>query len=289
MKLSQKAKLGRKPRDDVDSCQAAYWAWWVRYKLNLDFAKIERMLDPTGFRIRDDSGGYEQPQLWRRYALGVVSPIGNGHSSKKSAVEAVEIYVPGSKTVFNSVFWKIMRKVEISEEEAIELTSQLVPEVLAAIRQYSSGGQNDNSNDYTALISLDHEALFEFIKSPHPDVLASLLIVLASKPNIEHKITTTAMAHLWLKNQFAVGKPFERVKSFMLSILRKQKKIPIHLSIPKLLEFDFSVQEYLLLAGHAILKETYPDTWNSKYGKLLINKEFDVLKLASQTGSNSMT
>lgn len=216
MTPNSKNKRGRKARDEIDVCQSAYWAWGVRYELNLDFSKIERMLDPTCFEHREDIGGYKQPQLWRKYGVGKVSPTGNGRS-RKNAVQLADKFCPGSKDLFHSVFWTLIRTANPSKELLRQLSQSLSLNIRTELIRLA---QKDCS-PWDAILALSISELRELAKLPHIDVLAVFLMRLQLQNNLLEEIELIALTTWWLNQSVVQGGAVKSVAQMLLPILKE--------------------------------------------------------------------
>lgn len=167
-------KVGRPKTCETERCQTAYWAWTVRAMLGLDFAKIERLISPDCAAPRDDKGGYRQPQLWRKYGAGNVSPIGNGHGDQKSktAVMKAEQYVPGSSDIYHSPLWSVLKTRKLSKTDAKKLCEKVADPVVLCLSKRSPEARSL----WFAVLKLNADALQELSCIRHVDTLAVLLI-----------------------------------------------------------------------------------------------------------------
>lgn len=210
-------KRGRRARDQVDSCQTAFWAWTVRHELNLDFSKIERLLNPTCFTRREDGGGYMQPQLWRKYGKGIVSPTGNGTSNKcrGTAIELAEKLAPGTSIAYESILWSVLRAKERKQTIGEEHAKRLMPSVRDEISRLSPGG----SGSWAGLVSLPVDSLCELARLPQIDVLAALLMVLGAETGLNRKLQIVGLIRLWLTYSILRDGAFQSVRYLLLPVL----------------------------------------------------------------------
>ncbi|MBT3066725.1 hypothetical protein [Rhodoferax sp. U11-2br] len=142
--------------------------------LGLDFAKIERLINPDCAAPRDDKGGYRQPQLWRKYGRGDVSPFGNGHGDSKrpTAVVVAEQYAPGSSDIFHSPLWRILKTRQLTKTEAKKICEKLADPVALYLRQRFPNARSL----WFAVLKMDVDALKDLSCICHVDALAVLLL-----------------------------------------------------------------------------------------------------------------
>ena len=171
---------GRPKSGDLDKCQRIYWAWKVKEILNLDFAKIERLLYPDCATQRDDEGGYRQPQLFLKYSKGIHSPIGNGRSnlSKTPALELAEVHAPGSKSVYQSILWQLLKRRKLTAIDAKAFCGKIDVNVGRRLLEILPHCHTN----YEAIKSLEIEVLNELAEIQHIDVLAILLMHMRLRP-----------------------------------------------------------------------------------------------------------
>lgn len=167
-------KIGRPRTGEIDRCQTAYWAWTVREMLGLDFAKLERLINPDCAAPRDDKGGYRQPQIWRKYGAGDVSPIGNGHGDQRrpTAVMKAEQYAPGSSDIYHAPLWSVLKNRQLSKSEAKKLCEKLADPVARYLRQRFPNAKSL----WFAVLKMDVDALKDLSGICHVDALAVLLL-----------------------------------------------------------------------------------------------------------------
>lgn len=216
-KKTNTVNRGRKPRDHVDFCQTAFWAWTVRHELNLDFSKIERLLNPSCFTRREDDGGYMQPQLWRKYGKGIVSPTGNGTSNKcrGTAIELAEKLAPGTSVAYESILWTVLRAKERKQTIGEEYANQLTPSVRNEISRLSSEG----SGSWTGLVSLSVDSLSELARLPQIDVLAALLMVFGVEIGLTRQFQIVGLIRWWLMHSILRDGAIRSVRYLLLPVL----------------------------------------------------------------------
>ena len=190
-----KRKTGRPPRNDVDRCQTIYWALKVQGMTGLTFAEIERILDPDCAVVREDKGGYMQPQLWRKYGAGLISPIGNGRSNKTkpTAVDLAERIAPGANTAYNSVLWSILRSRKILISAGKLYCTKIDAQVIQALKANSLPAQPLWAN----VLKLNSQAIAELESIAHIDVMAIFLLHLKCAPWPNHRNIVGA-SHRWM-------------------------------------------------------------------------------------------
>ena len=240
MKINQ-PRRGRKLRNDIERCRTACWAWTVRSELNLDFSKIERMLDPNCFRPREDVGGFIQPQLWRKYALGEISPIGNGRSNlkKPSALELAEKLVPSAMAVYESILWDVLYSHRIGDEHAQEFLHRLQPEILLRLMVY----RPEYSDPWTCLCTMSDQEMSDFARAQSVDVLAVLLIYIKLDfPKIS-RVQVAVLIRWWLTHSIANSRTFQKIKFLLIPILESFEPILGSLSRPSDLSIKKTAKE----------------------------------------------
>lgn len=216
----QAIKRGRKERDQVAICQSAYWAWWIRLQLDMDFSKIERMLNPNCFEHREDIGGYKQPQLWRKYGLGQISPIGNGRNGK-NAVQQAEVFCPGSSEVFHSVLWELLRTEYPNKEQLKHLAYKLPTSTKQ--RLFRSSKRANDPWDYISRLSI--KRLREFARSSDIATLAVLLMHLHTNRHYLEKVKVVALITWWLNHCVLIDGPTKAVAYLLLPALEAHQPL----------------------------------------------------------------
>ena len=173
----------------------------------MDFSKIERLLDPSCFKKREDTGGFEQPQLWRRYGHGAVSPIGNGRS-RKNVVFLADEYCPGTRDVFESVLWTLMRrKYKSFDQLVIDLESK------------SFKHTKLNCITFNKISTLSMKDLKHIATLPTIDVLAIFLARLETEKNPINQSNIVALTTWWLNHSVVHVGAFKSVAHIMLPAL----------------------------------------------------------------------
>ncbi|MDO8771483.1 MAG: hypothetical protein Q7K57_22810 [Burkholderiaceae bacterium] len=142
--------------------------------LGLDFAKIERKINPHCAVERDDKGGYRQPQLWRKYGAGEVCPIGNGHGdhTKPTAVIEAEQYAPGSSDMYHAALWGVLGTQKLSISAAKKLCENIATPVADCLQRRFP----QSKSLWVAVLALDDDALNELEGIRHIDALAVMLL-----------------------------------------------------------------------------------------------------------------
>lgn len=226
---TRRKKLGRPRRGDIERCQTAYWAWTVREMLGLDFSKIERKLNPGCATKREDGGGYAQPQLWRKYGAGTVSPVGNGRSgnTKRTAVVLAEECAPGSSRIYHAALWSLLRNRKISSRAAKLLCESLDTQVTEFLWARAPHAKSLMA----AVIDLNADALNELVKIHHLDVMAVLLVYMKLVRWNSHFVTSDC-ARIWLQKMVDCDQAFGRIEARLMLILvdyepRLKKPIPL--------------------------------------------------------------
>ena len=184
----------------------------------MDFAKIERLLDPGCFEHREDIGGYEQPQLWRRYGLGEISPIGNGRKSK-NAVDLAEAVCPGSRRVFHSVLWDLLRIKEPTDEQLHDLALKL-PESL--IRKLSRSPKCFD-DPWRCISQLSINQIKKLATRMNLDVLAILLMLIHPEMNLYKKQELVALTTWWLNHAVLINAPTKSVAHLLMPLLEENQ------------------------------------------------------------------
>lgn len=219
MPLSRKTnpKKGRPPRDDVDRCQAMYWAGKVREMTGLTFAAIERKLNPGCAKLREDKGGYSQPQLWRKYGAGTVSPTGNGRSEKikPTAVEQAEVIALGSSAFYNSALWGILKSRKISASAGKKYCKQIDADVARVVMKNCPHA----NSMWIAVQKLRQDALDELQSIAHIDVLAVYLLHLKCAPWSGYHGIVDATSH-WMKMMAECDPAFSRIEPTLTAVLK---------------------------------------------------------------------
>lgn len=128
---------------------------------------------------------YMQPQLWRKYGAGLISPIGNGRSNKTkpTAVELAERIAPGANTVYNSVLWSILRSRKILISAGKLHCTKIDTQVIEALNANSFSEQPLWAN----VIKLNSEAIAALECIAHIDVMAIFLLHLKCAPWPNHR------------------------------------------------------------------------------------------------------
>ena len=140
----------------------------------LTFAKIERTLNPSYDKPREDKGGYMQPQLWLKYGAGSISPSGNGRSNKikPTAVDLAEQIASGSYALYNSVLWSVLRTRKISVSAGKQYSQKIDAQVALILMANSPLAHSS----WTAVLKLDAEAVEALQGTAHIDVMAIFLL-----------------------------------------------------------------------------------------------------------------
>ncbi|MDO8770098.1 MAG: hypothetical protein Q7K57_15625 [Burkholderiaceae bacterium] len=221
MKKLKRKKMGRPPRSDIDRCQTAYWAQKVREMTGLTFAEIERTLDPDCAVLREDKGGYNQPQLWRKYGAGSVSPIGNGRSNKikPTAVELIEQIAPDSKALYNSVLWSVLRMRKISVSVG-KLYCEKIDVKVARILMTNSPLAHSS---WTAVLKLDSEAMKALEYITHIDVMAIFLLHMKCAPWTSYRSIVEASLR-WMKMMTECDPAFAVIEPKFTSVLKDYER-----------------------------------------------------------------
>lgn len=213
-----KPRKGRPPRDDVDRCQVMYWAWKVREMTGLTFAEIERKLNPDCAVLREDKGGYIQPQLWRKYGAGTVSPIGNGRSEKikPTAVEQAAQIAPGSSAFYNSALWGILKTRKISATAGKQFCKQIDAKVVKSLMTNSPIADSI----WIAVQKLRQDALDELGSIAHIDVMAVYLLHIKCAPwsGYQGIVETTSR---WMKMMTECDPAFSHISPMLASVLKE--------------------------------------------------------------------
>lgn len=186
----------------------------------MDFAKIERMLDPSCYVHMDDIGGYSQPQLWRKYGAGDTSPIGNGHSGK-NAVELAEEFCPGSKDVFHAVLWKLLRIKNPSEKQLSQLAQNLSVEIQAELICLTK----ERCSLCDAISTLPKSQLDKLATHPHIDVLAVLLMRLQVEGDMLKQVELVALITWWLNHSVILDATTRKVAHMLLPTLEEYQPL----------------------------------------------------------------
>lgn len=213
--------MGRPPRGDVDRCQTAYWALKVREMTGLTFAEIERTLDPDCAVLREDKGGYMQPQLWRKYGAGSVSPIGNGRSNKikPTAVELAEQIASGSYALYNSVLWSVLRTRKISVS-----TGKLYCEKIdAQVARILTANCPLAHSSWTAVLKLDSDAIDALKGIAHIDVIAVFLLHMKCAPWTSYRSIVEASLK-WMKMMTECDHAFSVIEPKFTSVLKDYER-----------------------------------------------------------------
>jgi hypothetical protein len=185
----------------------------------MDFSKIERLLDPNCYKKREDIGGFQQPQLWRRYASGEVGPIGNGRS-EKNAVQLAETICPGSFEVFHSVLWKLPFNNPWDRGQLKLLSDDLsisVQNGLAALVPKAC-------STWEAIIMMSESGLFKLAELPDIDALAALLIRHKSdctKTIIANKFQFSTSLESWVRRSIMTTGAAKSVAHLLLPFLEE--------------------------------------------------------------------
>lgn len=141
-----------------------------------------------------------QPQLWRRYALGEISPTGNGRSGK-NAVQLAEELCPGSKDVFHSVLWELLRIKNPNETQLRQLSQKLPAIVQTELFRLTQ----HECSPWEAISKLPKNCLNEVARGSNIDVLAVLLMRLHAEKDILEEIGFVALITWWLNHSVLTG------------------------------------------------------------------------------------
>jgi hypothetical protein len=209
-------KRGRKPRDPIEICRTAFWAWTVREKLGKSFDQIEREFNPDCFWKRDDGGGFVQPGRWRAYGAGRSDPVGSHRSKIKAGThlqQASELY-PDSLNVYNSVLWAVLRTPDLKENQAKTWINDLEPNAALRLMCYYP----DASSPWDSFLLLHHEDLAHFAVLQTLDVMAALLIYLRlTSPNPD--LATIWLIRAWLTSSFHRLLPFKKTRHLFFPVI----------------------------------------------------------------------
>jgi hypothetical protein len=211
-----KKRLGRPKTTNLEICRRIYWAWKVREALNLDFAKIERKLYPDCAVVREDSGGFKQPQLFLKYSKGLHSPIGNGRNTlkKPTTLDLSEKHAPGSKAIYESILWQVLSKRSLTITEIKSLCQQLGTEVQDKLKNLNPNCRSS----YKAIQGLKRNDLNELAQVMHIDTLAVILLI--EEINFQYFfLHPIDVAFKWIKNMTEGELAFSKIQDLLMPAL----------------------------------------------------------------------
>jgi hypothetical protein len=178
--------------------------------MGINFSAIERKLDPTCATPRQHGAGSVQPNLWRRYGLGEVSP-------SDRVIELADAFAPAARRVFDSILWEVLRSRGADPHQCRKWMAHLEPETLQRWKAHCKLGQDS----WVSLLTANDFDMKEFAKFFSFDVLALLLLYLKYTELGKYAFETVFIIREWLTTMIRKSETYHNVKDLLFAAVEE--------------------------------------------------------------------
>lgn len=208
-----KRARGRPALALLDRARSAFWAWTVKERSGLDFAKLERVLSASPI-YKIDGGGYQQPCAWHKYAKGERTPAPPS-DGEKSPVLLAEREFPGTALAYQSITWDLIYPAEKDLLTPLQLSNRVSPYVLGRLDEKHI----ESIDSHRILLTPEGVARTVLIK--HIDALGLLLMQWRNGTPKRLSIELVYFTRTWLLHAFEWITPFPECRHLLLRLFEE--------------------------------------------------------------------